>query len=107
MFIKLPPSNLVGIYQGLTEFTRWSKMVVVMPRLVQHNTKGPVEVKSKDGQSFWICQCGLSRNQPYCDGSHNVAVNEEENKLYEYDESQKQTELAGPPKNWSVYKLQT
>ena len=47
-----------------------------MPRLVQHNAKGPVEIKSKDGQSFWICQCGLSRNQPYCDGSHKKTLDE-------------------------------
>lgn len=76
-----------------------------MPRLVQHNAKGPVEVKCGDGKSFSICQCGLSHNQPYCDGSHNITVDEDENKLYEYDEGQKRTELPNSPKNWSVYKL--
>jgi len=70
-----------------------------MPRLVQHNAKTPVEIKSKDGQSFWICRCGLSRNQPYCDGSHNATADEDENKLYEYDENQSRTELPTPPKN--------
>ena len=72
-----------------------------MPRLVQHNAKGPVEIKSKDGQSFWICQCGLSRNQPYCDGSHNATADEDEdeNKIYEYDENKNRTELPNPPKS--------
>jgi len=69
-----------------------------MPRLVQHNAKGPVEIKSKDGQSFWICQCGLSKNQPYCDGSHKKTLDEDENKLYEYDENQDRNELPTPPK---------
>ena len=77
-----------------------------MPRLVQHNAKGPVEIKSKDGQSFWICQCGLSRNQPYCDGSHNTAADEDENKLYEYDEQLNRKESTVSPKPTSVYKLQ-
>lgn len=77
-----------------------------MPRLVQHDAKSPVEVKSKDGQSFWICQCGLSRTQPYCDGSHNQALDEDATKLYEYDEGQARHELPNPPKSWSVFKLQ-
>lgn len=90
----------------MTEFAIASNIRVVMPRLVQHNAKGPVEIKSKDGQSFWICQCGLSRNQPDCDGSHSATIDEDENKLYEYDEGQGRTELPTSPKNWSVYKLQ-
>lgn len=77
-----------------------------MPRLVQHNAKVPVAVKSPaDGSPAWICQCGLSKNQPYCDGSHNATIDEDENKLYEYNESQNRTELPVSPKNWSEYKL--
>jgi len=30
----------------------------------------PVEVQVKAGESYWWCQCGLSKNQPFCDGSH-------------------------------------
>lgn len=29
----------------------------------------PIEVKPQK-RSVWICACGLSRNFPYCDGSH-------------------------------------
>jgi CDGSH-type Zn-finger protein len=32
------------------------------------NSPYPVEVKA--GQSYWWCSCGLSKNQPFCDGSH-------------------------------------
>jgi CDGSH-type Zn-finger protein len=29
--------------------------------------------------------CGLSKNQPYCDGSHKAVTGEEDGKTYEYD----------------------
>ncbi len=76
-----------------------------MPRLIQHDAKTPVEIKSKDGQSFWICRCGLSRNQPYCDGSHNATLDEDESKLYEYDDSQKRSELNQAPRPDSVFQI--
>ena len=28
----------------------------------------PVEVEA--GKSYWWCACGLSKSQPFCDGSH-------------------------------------
>ena len=29
--------------------------------------------------------CGLSKNQPFCDGSHKKVADEEDGKTYEYD----------------------
>ncbi|SET24858.1 CDGSH iron-sulfur domain-containing protein [Oceanicella actignis] len=30
----------------------------------------PVSVEVKAGKTYFWCACGLSRNQPFCDGSH-------------------------------------
>jgi CDGSH iron-sulfur domain-containing protein 3 len=30
----------------------------------------PLPVQVKEGKSYWWCSCGLSKNQPFCDGSH-------------------------------------
>lgn len=35
-------------------------------------------------ESKWICMCGLSANQPFCDGSHKKTAGEESGKVYMY-----------------------
>lgn len=37
--------------------------------------------------------CGLSKNQPFCDGSHNKTIGEDEKKLYWYDEEGNREEV--------------
>ena len=32
--------------------------------------KAPFGVKVQEGKSYWWCACGLSKEQPLCDGSH-------------------------------------
>ena len=32
--------------------------------------KGPYLVKVEAGRTYFWCACGLSRKQPFCDGSH-------------------------------------
>jgi CDGSH-type Zn-finger protein len=65
-----------------------------MARKVIHTAQGPQEVKPEAGQSVWICRCGLSKNQPFCDGSHKKTQDEEEGKTYEYDNDGNRTEVA-------------
>lgn len=52
----------------------------------------PLEIKPQE-KSVWICMCGLSKNQPYCDGSHKKVAGEEEGKTYEYDVEGHRTEV--------------
>jgi CDGSH-type Zn-finger protein len=30
----------------------------------------PIPVEVEKGKDYWWCTCGLSKNQPFCDGSH-------------------------------------
>lgn len=32
--------------------------------------KGPFGVVVEKGRTYWWCACGLSKKQPFCDGSH-------------------------------------
>ena len=32
--------------------------------------KVPLQVEVEAGKSYWWCACGLSKKQPFCDGSH-------------------------------------
>lgn len=52
-----------------------------MARLVTKTAKGPKQVGP-----HWICMCGLSENQPFCDGSHK-SINETDDETYIYTET--------------------
>jgi CDGSH-type Zn-finger protein len=32
--------------------------------------KSPAEVELEAGKTYYFCACGLSKNQPFCDGAH-------------------------------------
>lgn len=56
-----------------------------MARKVIKLAKGPIEVKPQK-ESVWVCMCGLSKNQPFCDGAHKAVLDEPEDKVFEYDQ---------------------
>jgi len=65
-----------------------------MPRLVIHDQSSPAEVKTKSGDSVWICRCGLTVNEDgTCSGKHNFVKDEEKEKLYCYDEKFQREEV--------------
>ncbi|MFO1464979.1 MAG: CDGSH iron-sulfur domain-containing protein [Steroidobacteraceae bacterium] len=33
-------------------------------------SKTPFGVDVEAGKTYWWCKCGLSKSQPFCDGSH-------------------------------------
>jgi CDGSH iron-sulfur domain-containing protein 3 len=53
-------------------------------RKILKSDSQPLEIKPQE-KSVWICMCGLSKNQPYCDGSHKKIAGEEDGRTYEYD----------------------
>ena len=58
-----------------------------MARVIIHTRKAPVPVKDSRGVTVAaVCMCGLSKKYPFCDGSHLKTRDEEEGKVYIYDE---------------------
>jgi CDGSH-type Zn-finger protein len=69
----------------------------ILARLVKKEYKGPLEIKVGTN-SMWICMCGLSSNQPFCDESHKKTADEEDNKTYAYERDGDRIEV----RNWEV-----
>ena len=63
-----------------------------MARLVKRNLSGPYKL-AIGGEEKFLCRCGLSKDQPFCDGSHKLARTEESGKLYWYDDAGERHEI--------------
>ncbi|MGD9689634.1 MAG: CDGSH iron-sulfur domain-containing protein [Phycisphaerales bacterium] len=63
-----------------------------MARLVRLTLSDPLKVDPASvpaGKMIFICQCGLSQNFPFCDGSHKPTRAEQPGTLYVYDRDRK------------------
>ncbi|MEF8786487.1 MAG: CDGSH iron-sulfur domain-containing protein [Haloarculaceae archaeon] len=67
-----------------------------MARDVTHDAHGPYMIDEEEfeeqGGAAAICQCGLSDNKPYCDGSHTATQDEEDGKVYKYENDDDENE---------------
>ena len=57
-----------------------------MARIVKRTLQEPSRYVI-EGKEVWLCKCGLSKNQPYCDSSHKLTKGETTGKLYWYDDA--------------------
>ena len=65
-----------------------------MTRIVKKSETQPMEIKVGD-ESKYICMCGLAKNQPMCDGTHQKIIDEEEGKtyIYSYDGNKREVQI--------------
>ena len=64
-----------------------------MSRIVKRTHSEPYRLEI-GGEEKYLCRCGLSKNQPFCDGSHKLTKTEDAGKLYWYDDAGRRHEVA-------------
>jgi CDGSH-type Zn-finger protein len=58
-----------------------------MARMIRHERNLPYEVPEGTELPLYICACGLSKNKPFCDGSHRKTKDENAAETYVYDDA--------------------
>ena len=61
-----------------------------MARRIRHDADKPIRIELEDlpkDKPIFICACGLSKNFPFCDGSHKGCKDEVPGEVHVYDPS--------------------
>jgi CDGSH iron-sulfur domain-containing protein 3 len=66
--------------------TKNQREELFMARIVRHEKNSPYEVPEGTELPIYICACGLSKNKPFCDGSHKKTRDENPTDVYLYDD---------------------
>jgi CDGSH-type Zn-finger protein len=55
--------------------------------MTMYSNKAPYPVEVQANETIYICQCGHTKNPPYCDGTHNQYPDVQPFPFHSHDES--------------------
>jgi len=77
----------LGANRSGRDFSELHSEEFVMARLVRHDKNAPYEIPAGTELPAYICACGLSKNKPFCDGTHRKTRDENPQEVYSYDDN--------------------
>lgn len=85
-YLAVATSNRVRQFERMLDAKE-----TTVARIIKRFLRPPYKI-AIGNETIEICMCGLSKNQPFCDGSHDLTNGENPTKLYWYDGNGKRHE---------------